>query len=296
MQKRYETLQDYHDTDQGIGFDKCEGAYFRVGLLSETSSDVTFTSTNRNGLVVDLSGTARHLTQMEGVRDETPTRRGDVCLIPPGMEVRFAWEVWGERMTSITLEFDSAAMGAYLPDFEKDRFASGHLVPCNYAERPILASLARLLRREINPDMRRGRLFADSVMRLLALEIVTSHWSVPMRLPDQTGDPGGSPDARVTRAVEFIESKFAEDISLSDIGQASGLSLTQLTARFQQQTGSTPYSYVIDRRLRQATHLLATTGMPIAQVAVETGFSDQQHLTRMFRARLQKTPRQVRTR
>jgi AraC family transcriptional regulator len=292
MQKQYKSLEDYYDTDQGITFQPHSGDYYRVGLLSETSSDVSFTSTNRNGLVVDLSGTLQHLTQMDGHLDETPTRRGDVCLIPPGMDVRFAWQIKGDRQTSITLEFDSDALDAYLPDFEKDKFASGHLPPGNYAERPILASLARLLRQEITPALRRGRLFADSVMRLLTLEVAASHWSMPTRLPETCGGQ----DARIKCAIEFIESNFSDDISLSDIAQASALSLTQLTAHFQRQTGSTPYSYVIDRRLRQAELILATTEMPIAQVAVETGFSDQQHLTRTFRARRQQTPRQVRKR
>ncbi|MGL4237331.1 helix-turn-helix domain-containing protein [Tabrizicola sp.] len=290
MPKRYDSLQEYHDTDQAIGFRKYEEVHFRVGLLSETSSDVTFTSTNRNGLVVDLSGTAKHLTQMDGILDETPTRRGDVCLIPPDIEARFAWETRTERQTSIILEFDSEVLAAYLPDFEKDRFASGHLLPANYADRPILANLARLLSREIDPDQARGRLFAESVMRLVAFEIVSSHWSVPMQRPEV----GGGWDSRVKRAIEFIESKYSDDITLSDIGQASGLSVTQLTSRFQKDVGATPYSYVIDRRLRQAVHLLKTTEMPIAEVAVATGFSDQQHLTRAFRARLDQTPKQVR--
>ncbi len=292
MPKQYKTLQDYHDLDQEISFRKYEGDYFRIGLLSETSSDVTFTSTNRNALVVDLSGTSKHLTRMDGILDDTPTRPGDVCLIPPGLEVRLAWEVKGERQTSLTLEFDSDALAAYLPDFDKDRYASGRLRPANYTERPALTNLAMMLSRAIAPGLRCGRLFADAAMRLLMLEIAVSHWSEPMRLPEL----GGGPDARVKRAIEFIESRFSEDISLSDISQASGLSLTQLTTRFQQHTGSTPYSYVIDRRLRKAVQLLSTTDMPIVHVAIETGFSDQQHLTRAFRARLRKTPRQVRRR
>jgi len=292
MHKRFKTLQEYHDSDREILFRKYEGSYFRIGLLSETSSDVTFTSTGRNGLVVDLTGTLKHLTRMDGILDETPTRPGDVCLVPPGIEVQMAWTVKDERQENITIEFDSGVFAAYLPEFAQDKYASGHLLPGNYSQRPILANIAQLLCGEIDPEQRRGRLFADSAMRLLTLEIASSHWSVPVPLREVDGGQ----DTRVMRAIDFIETKFAEDISLSDISLASGLSLTQLTARFQQHTGSTPYSYVIDRRLRHAVHLLSTTDMPIAHVAIETGFSDQQHLTRAFRARLGQTPKQVRTR
>lgn len=290
MQKSYKTLQDYHDADQDIQYSKYDQPGFRVGFLVENSSDVTFNSTSRNAIVLDLSGTKNHLTRMDGVFNETPTKAGDIALIPPGLEVRFAWTINGDQQNTIMVEFDSELFQTHVPEFATDRIAKGHLLARAHAPRPNLASLSRLLAREIDPDQRRGRLFADTAMRLIVLEVAASHWSVPLRRDVVEWGI----DARVKRAIDFIETRFADDISLDEISLASGLSLTQLTARFQQHTGSTPYSYVIDRRLRQAQHLLATTGTPIAHVAIETGFSDQQHMTRTFRARLGRTPAQVR--
>jgi AraC family transcriptional regulator len=100
----------------------------------------------------------------------------------------------------------------------------------------------------------------------------------------------------VNRALDFIEANFAEDLSLVSIAAAAGLSQTHLTGMFRRETGMTPYSYVIGRRLRHAVHLLRSSDMPIAQVALEAGFADQQHLTRMVRARLRRTPKEVRRR
>jgi AraC family transcriptional regulator len=290
MRKSYATIQDYHDTDKDIRYLKHDQPGFRVGFLTERSSDVTFISTSRNAIVLDLSGTEKHLTRMDGIFEQTPTQANDVCLIPPGLEVRFAWTTKGDRQNTIMVEFDSGLFETHLPEFARAKFAAGHLLPKGHAQRPILANIAQLLVGEVDPDRRKGRLFADTVMRLLVLEVAASHWSVPLgQLEAERGT-----DVRIKRAIDFIEARFAEDISLAEISLASGLSLTQLTARFHQHTGSTPYSYVIDRRLRQATHLLATTDTPIAHVAIETGFSDQQHMTRAFKARLGRTPSQVR--
>jgi AraC family transcriptional regulator len=50
----------------------------------------------------------------------------------------------------------------------------------------------------------------------------------------------------------------------------------------------------VDRRLTYAVHLLRVTDLPISHVALEAGFADQQHLTRMLRARHNRTPKQVR--
>ncbi len=290
MRKSYETIQDYHDSDQDIQYSKYEQPTFRVGLLTEKSSDVTFSSTRRNAIVLDLSGTERHLTRMGDLSDNSPTQSDDVCLIPAGLDVRFAWTTKGDKQNTIMVEIESTLFETHMPEFAQDKFADGHLLPRVHAPQPVLSGIMHLLAHEIDPEKRRGRLFADTAMRLLVLELATFHWSVP--LPQLEVE--GGVDARVKRAMDFIETRFADDISLAEISLASGLSLTQLTARFHQHTGSTPYSYVIDRRLRQARHLLAATDIPIAHVAIETGFSDQQHMTRAFRARLGATPSQVR--
>jgi AraC family transcriptional regulator len=290
MRKSYKTIQDYHDADQDIRYSKYDQPGFRVGFLTEKSSDVTFTSTSRNAIVLDLSGTEKHLTRMDGILDQSPTQAGDVCLIPPGLDVRFAWTIKGNQQNTIMVEFDSEIFETHVSEFANDRVANGHLIAKAHAPRPNLANLSRLLAHEIDPDQRRGRLFADTAMRLIVLEVAASHWSVP--LPQL--EVAAGVDARIKRAIDFIEGRFSDDISLGEISLASGLSLTQLTARFHQHTGLTPYAYVIDRRLRQAMHLLGTTEIPIAHVAIETGFSDQQHMTRAFRARLGRTPNQVR--
>ncbi len=127
-------------------------------------------------------------------------------------------------------------------------------------------------------------------MRLVALEVAGEAWSVPQK-PRQANE---ARDGRVARAIEFVEAQFSSDISLLEISRACGLSPTHLTSLFRRETGKTPYSYVIDRRLREAVRLLRFSGLPIAQVAYEAGFADQQHMTRAFRARLKRTPNAVR--
>jgi AraC family transcriptional regulator len=139
-------------------------------------------------------------------------------------------------------------------------------------------------------DAPQGLIFSESVMRLLVIEIAHDAWSVP--LPSDLVP--AKRDPRIRRATEYIEAHYAKDISLLDISRVAGLSPTHLTTLFQQETGQTPYSYVIDRRLKQAIHLLRKTNLPIAQVSYEAGFSDQQHMTRAFRSRLGRTPKAIR--
>jgi AraC family transcriptional regulator len=59
---------------------------------------------------------------------------------------------------------------------------------------------------------------------------------------------------------------------------------------FRRSTGTSPHRYVLRRRLEQARSLIATTAMPLAEVASATGFASQSHLSDAFLRRYGRTP------
>lgn len=290
MKVRFDTLRDYHVNDPSLLLARLDLPQLTVTRLQEVSNDITIQSVDRNFLSMDVSGTSRHLTRMEGVASDQRTRPGDVALVPTGMSVRYAWDTISTRQTCVVVEFDQGFFELYAPEVMTGPFRDGVLVPRDYDQRPRLAGLMHLIAGELSPEWRRGRVFADQVSRLLALELAAGSWSRPM--VTEVRKPG--PDRRIKRAIDFVESTFQTDISLLDIARESGLSTTQLTLLFQRHTGKTPYAYVISRRLRHAVEKLRDTRMPIAEIALSCGFSDQQHMTRLFRLRLGTTPNAVR--
>ena len=52
---------------------------------------------------------------------------------------------------------------------------------------------------------------------------------------------------------------------------------------FKATAGVSPYQYVLNLRIERAKALLGVEGASIADVALQCGFSHQEHLTRMFR-------------
>ena len=77
--------------------------------------------------------------------------------------------------------------------------------------------------------------------------------------------------------------------SLEQLARELGTHASHLVRVFGREYGLPPHRYVVGRRLDRARPLLLA-GMPIADVAVATGFHDQSHLTRHFRALLGTTP------
>lgn len=290
MQKKFATIHDYHNQDRAIRVDGAEYPAVRVLKLDEGSGDVRFIRTDRHALVMTLDGTAKHLTRMDGINSEEPSRPDDICLIPGGMPLHLAWTNHAAVQRSLMVEFDETFFQTYVPEVATEAFRRGHLLPANFAQRPVMGNLIRLLSREITPETSQGRLFADTAIRLLALEVAASAWTVPAFL----NEARSRPDARLKRAIDYIEAFFTTDISILDIAAAAGLSQTQLTRSFRLATGKTPYSYVIDRRLDHAVGLLRSTELPIAFIALEAGFTDQAHFTRLCRSRLGKTPGTIR--
>ena len=63
---------------------------------------------------------------------------------------------------------------------------------------------------------------------------------------------------------------------------------------FKQSMGMTPTNYIAERRIEGATKLLQETDLPIAEIALRSGFSSQSHFTTSFRRVAGATPRAFR--
>jgi AraC-like DNA-binding protein len=97
---------------------------------------------------------------------------------------------------------------------------------------------------------------------------------------------GGLTPRMLERVREYIETHIEDNVELDALAAAAGLSVFHFARAFKQSTGMTPHSYLLRRRVKRAQELLATTDLPVASIALATGFSDQSHLARHFRAQV----------
>lgn len=95
----------------------------------------------------------------------------------------------------------------------------------------------------------------------------------------------------VMRAREFLETHYAENLSLEQLAQIAHLSPYHFIRVFRQMVGLPPHAYLTQVRVERAKTLLEQ-GIPIVQVAADTGFVDQSHLTRRFKRIVGVTPGQ----
>lgn len=98
----------------------------------------------------------------------------------------------------------------------------------------------------------------------------------------------------IGRAVWFIESHFAKDISLEEIAGAAGLSRYHLSRVFGLVTGRSISAYIRGRRLSDAARALSDGSISILSVALDAGYGSHEAFTRAFRDQFGVTPETVR--
>jgi AraC-like DNA-binding protein len=91
-------------------------------------------------------------------------------------------------------------------------------------------------------------------------------------------------------ARDYLEAHFRDAPSLAALASEVGVHPSHLAQAFHAEYGLTIGEWVRARRVEHARVALLDPTVPIALIAVEAGFADQSHLTRLFRARLGVTP------
>jgi AraC family transcriptional regulator len=98
----------------------------------------------------------------------------------------------------------------------------------------------------------------------------------------------------VGKALWFIESHFAGEITLEEIAAVSGVSRYHLSRAFGAAFERPVMRYVRGRRLSEAAKVLASGATDILTVALDAGYGSHEAFTRAFRDQFGVTPETVR--
>lgn len=90
--------------------------------------------------------------------------------------------------------------------------------------------------------------------------------------------------------ISFVRSNYMHKISIDDIAATAGVSRSKCYRMFNRYTGQSPGNFINDYRLEKSCIYLAKTGMPVADIAHECGFSQVSYFDRVFAAKYGQTP------
>jgi AraC-like DNA-binding protein len=97
--------------------------------------------------------------------------------------------------------------------------------------------------------------------------------------------------AALSRARDFLTVHCMRVVRADELEAVTGLTRFELCTQFRSRFGTTPYRYLLMRRL-DAARLRLLRGERLSAVALDCGFADQAHMTRAFKAAVGLAPRQ----
>lgn len=152
-------------------------------------------------------------------------------------------------------------------------------------DRPLRQALRRLLARIDRWNATGGSRAAEALACEEALVRVGAmlrqrHSTRACTVAD-VGTVGDSAPAAIRRAREMLADQLLDPPSLAELAEFAGLGKFQLLRRFEKTYGMPPHAWLTQRRAEHA-RALVQAGMSLGAAAIEAGFSDQSHMTRVF--------------
>jgi len=157
---------------------------------------------------------------------------------------------------------------------------------------PQVVSLVLNMRDEIRAGCPAGRLYGEALSLALAAYLFGRYSR--RRAPPTPGSIVLSA-RQVRRVRDYVCQNLGSDIGLSELADQTGLSPHYFSLLFRRAFGVPPYRYVLSARIDRARQLLSERGMSISEIALELGFADQSHFSRVFKSFARVTPRQYRS-
>jgi AraC family transcriptional regulator len=101
-------------------------------------------------------------------------------------------------------------------------------------------------------------------------------------------------DARLRRAIDFINTHLADDLRLATIAAVAGLSPYHFSHLFTAAVGMPPHRYLLKQRIERARQRLLLDRETVLAIALDCGFKDASHFARVFARETGLSPRRFR--
>ena len=146
-----------------------------------------------------------------------------------------------------------------------------------------LAKLLETARRELEHDREVAKASLVTASHILQAEIE--------RCSGANGcTKGGLAAWQILRVRTYIDSNLHRAIHIRHLSAVARRSPAHFSRKFKLAVGESPHAYLVKRRLERACHLMMTSAASLSEIALTVGFSDQAHLSRLFRQAFGQSP------
>ena len=235
-------------------------------------------------IVVYRNGTTQMHRRFENEWTQTECVPGDISLLTRSQASEWCWTddidvnhvyLSESLMSGVASEvMDKMVNEVFLHDVLK-------------MQDPLISNAVNIIATEARQHQPGSSLYVEAVATQLAVHLFRNYASATFRNKDD--DSGLSP-ILANRITEYIDSRLHEKLDLSSLAHVTGLGQWSFTRRFRVTFKQSAHAYILERRIERAKHLLQHSTKLISDIALDCGFSDQSHMTRLFQTRFKTTP------
>ncbi len=138
--------------------------------------------------------------------------------------------------------------------------------------------LIRLVCDFVNLDSFEGKLRADALTPLIVAAILRN-----LQAADPNAAKHNIAPHKMRLITSYIDAHSDQQIRIDTLAALADISKFHFARMFKQETGLSPYQYVLRHRIRKLRGLLMDSRKSLAELAFEVGFSSQSHMSETFR-------------
>lgn len=215
---------------------------------------------------------------------------GSLEIFPENVDVFARWLQWKQ---SVLVTMDTVRL-ARLAGEEFDREDFEFLQPPIGTIDRFTQFLADAMRRELSLSPFVFKESLDALTTVFFTHLLRSYSTLSRYSSPALN--GGLPSLLWKRVNDYIQANIAQTLTLERLAEVCKLSPSHFARAFKKTTGQTPHHYVISSRLIKAGELIRKTDASLHDIAMQTGFSSQSHMTSLMRRQWGTTPAEHRRR
>jgi AraC-like DNA-binding protein len=160
-------------------------------------------------------------------------------------------------------------------------------------EDPVIRSLTQALLPALAEPDQFSAFFIDHLGRALRAYIAIACGEMQSPPPIARG---GLAPWQMRRAKDLLSYRLKGKMRLAQVARECGLSASHFSRAFRQSLGMAPHQWLLKIRVERAKEQLLNSDASLADIAVDCGFADQSHFTRVFTKHVDASPGQWRRR
>ncbi|MGI4902262.1 MAG: helix-turn-helix domain-containing protein [Janthinobacterium lividum] len=148
-------------------------------------------------------------------------------------------------------------------------------------------ALMHALAREAGSDEPGSSIMVKALAQQLALHLLRRHSDLVPNAPPRSL---AFSDLQRSRIIQFITRNLDKAMPATEMARRENLGADRFIQLFRNTFGCSPQEHVRALRLQRACELMDDPSRSLAEIAYQTGFVDQSHLTRVFKQRFGEPP------